>query len=184
MNLDNPKWHVVRDHMKLGQFIQDLCNKKGATFLSFEAHTIPKMLKTDNPFFGQIYKVVIVNGVINHNYESNVNKARKKEGNTPDFVAKDRAWGERIGKTPLIAYKGEIYLSFRPLHTAPAKYYWNSGSPLTLVELEGLDGFLVNPEDPNVRQGISSPPGVLERDYNLKNIKKVRFSNKEVKIEA
>jgi hypothetical protein len=87
----------------------------GASAISFLARTDARCRK--NPF-GKIFKVSKFNGMVNLNYTKTVERARIKEGKTPEF-RKGESWHEPVvpeGKlTPLCVHKHDndkAYLRF------------------------------------------------------------------------
>lgn len=71
--------------------------------------TDPKMLKTNNPFYGRVVKLNEANVFVGSNYEAAVNRQREREGKEADFQAGQRGFaavpvivdGKR---TPLLSY--------------------------------------------------------------------------------
>jgi len=102
----------------------------GASFISVDLNTEPKLAKRNNPHFGRVTKVTKKMNVMvfqnkNVNGYSNMVKRRLlQEGKDPDtFELKPRRWGERISGTPLVEHKGQYYLEIIALNSGKTTYY-------------------------------------------------------------
>ena len=147
---------------------------KGATIITVVAETAPRMRKTDNPYFGRVKKVAVVNGMINYNYEGNVNRQREREGSETDFRASAPAWGERVGDSCIIECKGRRYLDFRLLNTLEVKYICD-GKEVAKAEIEK---FLPSRKK-NASQGLDKVVKVCR--YALDSIRELHFNRQIIK---
>lgn len=85
-----------------------LNNVRGATFATILTRTDARLKKTGNPF-GPVSKLSRVNVTLGFQYDAAVNRQRAREGNTADFEAAPRQWGERVSPM-IVAHKGKLYL--------------------------------------------------------------------------
>jgi len=99
----------------------------GATFVSVVQVTPADMNKTNNPFYGKVFKVAKLQGVLDGDYTKAVNRQRLREGKAADFVSQPRKWGQRVGDTCLIEHKGTYYLEVRVLRTLRSRLVDESG---------------------------------------------------------
>ena len=113
-------------------------NNRGNEAINIVIRTVPKMKKTDNPYFGQITKVSVMNVNINFDYENAVNNRLQKEGKSRDFQSAPRSWGTPIAGTPLVVKEGtpNTYPNFRPIKTIEVKYFHNDGREIAKSDLE------------------------------------------------
>jgi len=124
----------------------------GATFLGLDIETIPTINKTrkvggnsrePNPHYGHIRKVVMGMSVMvstsksGSPYERMVRRRQAAEGKEVDFTAEKRAWGTRIGTTPLIEHKGQTYLEIFCQHPGVTTYYLDD-TPINEEDIIGL----------------------------------------------
>lgn len=145
--------------------------RRGASFVTITAITEPdwKPIKAgDNPWRGVVKKRSVVNGVINWQYESAVNRQRLREGLEPDFESKPRAWGHRVHGTPWVEHKDKRYLELKVERVLCVEY----------VDEDGIviDSALVIPhikEPKTSRQGVDKE--VILRDYAATNIVAITF---------
>ena len=109
---------ISRD--KLVEVLQTI---KGASFVTISmTGDVSFARKTNNPFFGRTTKTQTFNGILNYDYQGNVNRALEKQGETADFVASKPAWGTRVGDTCIIQHKGQTYFDIRVLRSLKTKY--------------------------------------------------------------
>lgn len=147
-----------------------MANLKGATFVSIVAETVPKMLKTGNPYLNTAVKVATVNGMVNFDYAGAVERARSKEGKEPEFQ-QGTSWHEPVlidgHYTPFCKHKrnGDIYLRIKRQSGSSTIIDWNTGRN---IEAE-VSPFLQVSKRSN--QGLDKPVEFLT--YGLKNIKAV-----------
>lgn len=140
---------------------------KGATFVSFLAHTTP------NKVHPELVKSTYINGVINFSYANSVNKALVKEDKEPNFKPQHkRVWGNRVNTVggylcSLIEHKNKNYLEVKVNRTIDQAFLYYGKK----VAKEKIGGLLPKIKVPN--QGLENP--VYVRDYNLDNIRMIKF---------
>lgn len=148
------------------QLVRTLMGLRGATFVTFEAHTEPDII-AGSPFRGVVRKVAVVNGTINFIYQNSVNNQREREDLTPDFEPFPRKWGRRIPRTPLVVHQkdGEekYYLEVKVERSIQYEYRDNQGN---VIPKEAVTPWL-RPTGRS-RQGVQKP--VVLRDYTLTNV--------------
>lgn len=157
------------------QLIQGLKTIKGATIVTLNCKTIPEMRKTDNPFWGNVFKFAVVNGLVNWIYENAVNRQRLRENLEPDFQAFPRKWGQRIRGTPFVIHKEELYLELKRQNVLEEEYRDREGNIISKVDLIGY--FKAEGEG---RQGVANK--VILRDYKVDNIKSLVWRGEEYKV--
>lgn len=164
------------------KLLAELKKVSHATIATVVFETIPKFrLKDDegNEFpytMGVVSKVTTVNGMLCADYEKAVNRVRGKEGLDKDFVAKPRAWGERVGDSPIITHKDRFYLEVK-VQKSDSEYRYND-NPCSPEEVEELKQFLP-PSRPS-RQGVDNE--VIIRTYDFDSIREVRIEGKVYKV--
>lgn len=77
------------------------------TFINMITVTPVRMNKTDNPFFGKVFKVKKGNYLIGTTYEKRVNINLDKEGKDTDFVAQKSNVGDHVSKVRLVNEKNK-----------------------------------------------------------------------------
>lgn len=148
-----------------------LIEHKGANIISFRSTTEPKVKKTA-PFIN-LRKGSHVNGIIGFNYSNSVNNQRLREGNEEKFEAHPRAWGERIGTSPVIEHKGQYYLEIKVEKTLTNPEYFDDNGP---VEAEAVKPHLYA-RSPSKRQETDKE--IILRDYKLESLDQIRINGKD-----
>lgn len=93
--------------------IKFLATFKGNAFAKLEAVTIPKMKKTDNPYFDKVVKHTTGLVMLGYNYGKSVNNRLKNEGKEESFQPESLPWGQWVdGSKCLIEHKGNYYVRF------------------------------------------------------------------------
>lgn len=150
------------------ELIAMVAAQKGATFMGIDYTAPVKLKKTGNPYADALVtKSTSVSGMINSDYEMDVNRALVKEGKEPDFVAGERAWGDHV--TPSLIVHGNDYsIQLRVLNHAPDTVYRING--------EVVDKEIIKPFMPAKKE--SEVPVVI-RSYKVDRIKAVRMNGEE-----
>ena len=107
----------------LKQQIINLFTKKSATIITLYTRTKPK-LKSGHPF-NNLYKISMVNGVVNCNFAA----ALAKLGKAVD----QRSWGKRLSGS-FIGHNGNRYLEIRPINTK--SLYFDGNRQLSFEEIK------------------------------------------------
>lgn len=157
------------------QLAELLANVRGAQMVSIVAKTIPTMRKTDNPHWGNCFKLAHVNGVIGWKYENSVNNQRIREEQPTDesgavlhFTAEPRTWGERL-HNPLVEKDGQFYLELKVQKSVQHQYQNNQGETIPHNEVQPF----LRTRGESKRQQVDKP--VILRDYKLSNIKAINM---------
>lgn len=148
---------------------------RGSRFIGLTALTVPRMRKTDNPWFGRVTKVSRVGGSIGFAWKYVVNRQRKREGKPQDFRPTRRQWGERIKGTPLVSHvtpggETRIYLEVKPQTRAEDFHETTTG---TLIDRDELTPFLNRSE---LRHNVDI------RDFRIDNIAELRIDGDTLRI--
>lgn len=153
-----------------------LTKHPGAVMCTITAETVPKMRKTNNPWFGRITKVAVVNGVINWIYEKSVNRQREREGHPEVFFAVERMWGVRLTGTPFVEHKDKKYLELKVEKSVEYKYRDEDGNDVPASE---INPFLYTSK--SKRQETEKE--ILLRDYALDSITQVAIDGENYWVE-
>jgi|GEM_PF-1814514 len=148
-----------------------LLSIKGASYITFKAHTDARAKKTGNPF-GTIWKTYTVNGLVNFQYDEAVVRRLTKEGKEESEFQRGESWHELVKDsrdrlTPFASHKetGEIYLRFWLLNKSPETIYeQEDGTVLTFDEVKP---FLPKPSSYK-NQGLDKP--VQIQTYKMASI--------------
>lgn len=170
------------------EFVEQINNYKGTTFVSCSTETDPRMLKTNNPYLGAM-KTQTLNGCIGFDYENSVNSQRNREEIAEVFDAKPRKWGTLMEGRKFVEHKGNYYLQLKVEGTKDIKYVLNgeevidetctvAGKTVVKNNLSELKTFL--PKRYDSRQDVDRE--VIIRDVKLSSIKTVRFGGNEFKL--
>ncbi len=163
------------------QMIAMMAALRGATFVTFEARTVPDLYvrhpqtREMNPFLGNIVKIAQVNGTINFIYENAVNRQRTREELEADFEAMPRQWGRRIVGTPLVEHKGNHYLEVKVERSITHYYTTLDGAPLPTEQVERF-----RKPTGRSRQGVERE--IILRDYGIHNIVEMRMQSEQYQL--
>jgi hypothetical protein len=146
---------------------------KSASFCTLKARTVPDMPKRGNPYYGKIWKVSTVNGIINWRYENAVNNQRVREKKEADFEALPRTWGTRLEGQPFVEHNGKLYLELKV--QSCVEYYYETLDGLRL-DATHVHSFMKKKESSG-RQGLEKE--VILRDYACDNIRELLAYNEE-----
>ena len=129
-NMSPPPNPMETKHITTQQFVELIKSARGAMICTITSLTEVKNLKAaSRAVLGTpVYKMSIVNGVVNFNYERSVNSQREREGEVADFVAEE-TWGEHVPGYPMFvrhtpARTNELrhYLVLKVEKTGPPTY--------------------------------------------------------------
>ena len=173
---------TLRNTQELEQVIADLT---GATFVTIESKTDPRMVKKHretgeaNPYLGAV-KVSRVNGIVNWIYSNSVNNQRIREDKANDFVAEPRQWGERRllasgNVSPFVDHKSNVYLELKVERSLGYHYEMPDG---TIVPNQNIEPYL--PARRPTRQGLDRE--VILRDYRLDSITSVTVNRERYEM--
>jgi hypothetical protein len=101
--------------------------------------TTKKSRATGLPLQYTIVKKSTKHGGCGNEYEQAVNNRLTKEGKQADFTKQERTWGDRVGNSPIITYKGKFYLEYNNTNYNWAKnkteyFYLINGELVALTE--------------------------------------------------
>ena len=156
-------------------------NHKGNGFAHIVARVPVRMNKTDNPFFGILFKVSDL--LINYgfHYANSLDNQAEREGKQVVFERKPRKWGTRIKGTPLVEHTKKdgsyhLYLEAKIEQTNSTKYELEDGTP---VEREEFEQFLPPKRKESATQdGLTKK--IILRDYALVNIQMFKGDGVEI----
>lgn len=108
-----------------------------ATFAAITYETEPaiKSPKTSG-MQGRILKVSTINPIVGNriDYRSIVNRRLDKVGEEPVVEVQPRKWGVRIGGTPFVEHKGNLYLECLCGRTVSTQYFLD-GNPVDKADI-------------------------------------------------
>jgi hypothetical protein len=178
--------------------IADLRNevaaKRAATIVCITTRTVPKMRKTNNPYFGRVERVASRSGMFAANYQEAVNRQRVREGQPANdageivpFVAEAMWKGKGEHVAPSIVRhttSGEEYFAFYPTRTD------EDGNPIANKDQWLLDGVPVEDEailndiksfcqdqGDNEKQGTDKR--ISWRVFKMQSVREIRW-NREI----
>lgn len=138
-----------------------------------------KMKKTNNPYYGEVKKRTTSNVLLSFNYENEVNRERAKEGKEFDFQAKERAWGAKLGNTPIITNNGQLYLSVRFLKSEGSTFSHNDQA----IDKSVLTEWLQESNSNAAGQGLNTQNEVVVRTYKIVNVKEITLNGETYVIQ-
>ncbi len=162
---------------------------KGSTFASIDTETSVKLTGgKKNPLQDKITKttkgvnVILFGGTDQSGYENMIKRRLADEGKDPDsFTLGARAWGTRVGQSPIIEHNGKYYLEC--IFVNPGKsVYLNEGVEINKEDIQGLPE---TKEKEPAKEGEALGNSDLEnkvviRTFSLDSIKAIRLKGKEL----
>ena len=148
------------------------------TFVGLKTRTIPKMRKTDNPYFDQITKESEINGQIGFDYETNVNNQLGRENKEMDFKAQAHKWAIPTDSKNILSNKAgtKFYLRVK-VQTTKSPTYLHNGE---VIDKELLKDFLVKSSKPHTQENLEKE--VIVRTYAMESITEVRMMGETYEI--
>ena len=164
--------------VKVSQVLADV---NGASFISMDTETVPKLTGGKaNQMQGRVKKVnsgasiMVFQNKHGSAYDAMVKRRLAKEGKNPEsFQLSPRTWGTRIPGTPLIEHKGELYIEVIFLKGGKSSYTLD-GKPIAASEVQGLPK--ANDSDDN-QGGLDDK--VIIRTFKLSNITWLKIGKRE-----
>ena len=148
---------------------------KGATFATIVTNTVAHV-KAACPFGRNVRKVSRVNVTLGFQYENAVNRQRTRKGETADFEAAPRQWGERIPGTFLVRHEsGKLYLETKVEKSLGCEYFAADGSRIDAAKIAPY-----LPSKGGNRQGVEKE--VLVRDYALDSIRAISLKGEDLVV--
>lgn len=148
---------------------------KGATFATIVTNTDARV-KAACPFGRNVRKVSRVNVTLGFQCENAVNRQRTREGETADFEAAPRQWGERIPGTFLVKHEsGKLYLETKVEKSLGCEYFAADGSRIDAAKIAPY-----LPSKGGNRQGVEKE--VLVRDYALDSIRAISLKGEDLVV--
>ena len=176
--------------INLKQLVGILLSLRGHCFLQLFATTPVRMNKGgrnhDNYLYGNVLCENQVNGSVEFEYENAVNNALVRQGEAPEFEAKDRTWGKhlRIGdsisraiiiheKAGETRYYVQLRLNTDPKQRKTPNYiYADTKRPLSDTDLETM-----------YRYKVKKPESLVEvRDYRVDNVDKIHINGEKYEL--
>jgi hypothetical protein len=157
-----------------------LFNHAGNGFAHIKTKTVPVMRKTNNPFFGKVFKITDANIQAGFHYINSVNNQLEREGKKRNANLKPRKWGVRIGGTPLVEHtnkKGDhnLYLEAKVENVNSSYFVDGDGNQ---VDREELAPFLYASKKSSTQGNVERE--VFLRDYKLDSIQWIKMDGVEL----
>ncbi|MFA7408558.1 MAG: hypothetical protein WCY93_12160 [Anaerolineaceae bacterium] len=173
--------------MNRAQLQEVLDQVKGSTFAGLDTKTEVKLKGgKKNPHQGRVVKVTTGSNVILfantqcNSYESMVKRRMVAEGKDPEeFQVGKRAWGTRVGNSPIIEHNDKTYLEVIFQHPGKTTYYLD-GEETPKDQIEGLEVTkTADPEKEDKSQGGIENKVVI-RTFSLDSIEHIRLKGQEL----
>jgi hypothetical protein len=155
------------------ELIKMIDETKGATFVSVDIESDPRMKKAYNPYMGAV-KLVTLSGAINFDYENAVNNQLQREGKEADFTSKPRSWGIHEGNW--ITHKGQHYLTVKVQSNSEPVYMLDG----KVISTDEVKPYLPESSKPHTQAALDKE--VVVRDIKIESIKKLRMAGEEFEI--
>lgn len=155
----------------------DLVNDiKGATFVSIDIATTPRMKKTNNPYFDKVTSASTLSGQINYDYENSINLQLEREGSESagNFKSQPRSWGS--WEDNWITHKGEHYLPVRVLSRGESVFFVDGEK----IDIDKIKPFLHESKHPKTQEDLEKKIAV--RDIKISNIQIIRINKEEYRV--
>ncbi len=156
---------------------------KGHKFLTITTETELKMNKGKgnmvNPYHGHIIKRSTANVSMNFDYSNAINSRREKEGNEETFVAKPRAWGEKVPGTCFVQHNGAMYMEVH-YKSAPSNIEYIDVRTNTTISKDVLSPWLQEKKSNAENQGLEKE--FILRDVKIQNIKECKVNGEHYTI--
>lgn len=168
--------------MQLAQVLNAISNVNGASFISIDTVTAPKLSGgKSNPHQGRVLKVMTGANVMvfqnknSNGYENMVNRRLVEEGKDPSsFTLSPRQWGTRVENMPIVEHtKNGVtkhYLEVIFLKSGKS-HYLIDGNLVPASRIQGLQ------EATEGEQGGLSDKVVI-RTFDIENITEIRADGK------
>jgi hypothetical protein len=129
-----------------------------------------------NPMKGQVFKNMEgANVMIGANYAAMVKRKLVLENKDPEeFTSGALPWGTRIGDTPLIHHKGNVYIQL-VFKTSGAISYQFEGKP---IEIADITGFPVRKVSDHSQGGLEDKVEI--RTINIQNIAEIKINGQTI----
>lgn len=175
--------------ISLNDLQNNLQNMDQTVLATVRTVTEPDMRKTNNPFYGKVFKVQDLSATVGSwSYSKAVNTRRQKEWlkalltdeNTPkpeEFVPKARRWGQRVPNTPFVEHKGQYYVELSVHDCLRQKFVDDQGKEVSKALLEP---WLTEKGEEGARQGLEKP--VTLRDVKIENIVSINYAGQIVQV--
>lgn len=106
---------------------------RGARPVTITMKTTPRLRKAIAAKFGNPYKVSVVNGILNFNYQNSVNRQLEREEKTPDFKTQ-KAWFEHTEIAGIVRSKSDpskLYLQLKVQKAIKSSFFKADGTPIS-----------------------------------------------------
>jgi hypothetical protein len=132
--------------------------------------TVPKMKKRSNPFFGRVLKISYITAFINCRYSRTVNLQRVREAQPANFRARERAWGSKLEKRPLVEHDDQYYFEVKLQARKSQLRLTETGE---VIPPETIKPFIA-PLKKNPRQRLNRE--VILRDFRVDHVAELRIN--------
>lgn len=162
--------------LTLPQFVRRLNGIERSQPVGMITITIPAMNKLSNPFFGRVVKISHITAFINCRYSRTVNLQRIREAKTADFRARERAWGSKIEKRPLVEHDDQYYFEVKLQARRSQLRLIGTGE---VIPPDAIKPF-IPPVKKNPRQRLNRE--VILRDFRIDHVAELRINGQVWRI--
>jgi hypothetical protein len=158
---------------KIQDIVDSVMSIRGCSAATLTFKTVPTMNKGGrkdkvtgeypNKYLGRVEKISTINGMVGANYANAVRKATEDESFEPGPLP----WGERVGESPLITHKGNLYLQIVKPNWGKSEWLVD-GRKATDDEIEEIKTYLPNKAEQEV----------VVRAFNLNGVQRAAIGGK------
>jgi len=159
----------------------------GATFISVDLKSEPKMNKTGNPFFGKgVTKSVTLSGVVGGHYSNAVNNQLGREDKDLSFVAQVPVWFRYVEGSNIIGRNKKdmmgdetdtLYFSMK-VQASTKPVYRNADG--TVIATEDIKPYLIKSSAPKTQADLEKK--VIWRTPKFASVQAIRMGGTEFVI--
>jgi len=171
----------------IAEFIEMIEGLNGATAISLDTETIPKLLKKNRVTgvacpYENIVKIGTMSGLLGVHYDNACNNQLGREDKPLEFVAQERKWGTLSANRMMVSHvlKGQtatkFYLQMVVKSASTPVYKWGNVE----VGKAELEAYLPIPSAPKTQEDLDKK--VILRDIAVENIVTARMLGEEYSI--
>lgn len=153
------------------ELVNMLSNAKGATPISLQYVTKPKINKEGKNLFGEVTRIANIQAFLGTSYEKSVNRQLQREEKETNFEAKPLWNGKGIRINFSLAKHaetGKFYMSYLPLKTLKS-YYFDQFT--NIIPNETIKQYFY--ASSNSQQGTEKE--IFHREIGIENIRKFKM---------
>lgn len=156
------------------QLVEMLENQKGATPISLQYKTTPKINKEGKNLFGEVTRLANIQAFLGASYENSVNRQLQREEKDASFEAKPLWKGKGLRVNFSLAKHietGKFYMSYLPLKTLRSYHFDQFLNP---IPNEVIKQYFY--ASSNSQQGTEKE--IFHREIGIENIMKIKMNKR------